>query len=762
MLKAEIKQEIKDFLKIHGCALGIQIIKNFNIDDARYITNCIEQLILKDEIKKIFYRGFDFYVLRGNELEVKRKIRILKKYIEKVVSKYGPLRAKPLVKKIRDEYDYTVSHLTIYRLVKELIEDGKLGAIKIALSNIYYIKNDQEQALEAKTLIKELESKKKVKKIEILATKFCDRLIIKYNLKTSESQILMEINKKIKPFLNIDCMGRSYNDLLLVLCLILIKREIFYLIRKDSEFIILLPWLSLHEIFLRKKTEVFRGLRNKSFQYFIKQIINKNNFCEDVSRIKIINTPDHFLRMKFLLSYFNLDKEIEVKIMDFIKISIKKGFKISGKDSKGVLGGVIYFITKKLNIRLTQQEIANKLSITEVTLRSRYKEIKVLYEKTPFTIELADNVIDKKQKSVDNNITVDERVIYIENDYESQIQEIEIEDGNDTTDRLFEMLTKEEIEDLSRLSNDFLCFLIDKFHDMKSESFLYNCTSIEYYDKFYLKFNLPFNKKAKRAGRYFNFFKGNYIASDTIYTLRQSRGYGCVKNLEDRIKCQIDSCDQRLKKNFCNLYSNNIWASDYDNMLGTRKGWRFVKEYPERVYKIFLKRIKIPILPFLKILYKDELKSNNFISLIEKFKQDFNFNQEEFNLYFCLSEESSDTEDLNDKKIQNLEKIVNDELLIEMDGNTPNITFEKQIQLIFTANENGIYQTSCGKSYLQKKNLLKHYLGCPECSNQLLKKDNKGFFCCKCGRKYKYSYQFSNHVKHCEDFKDYLDRIIMK
>jgi transcription initiation factor TFIIB len=51
-------------------------------------------------------------------------------------------------------------------------------------------------------------------------------------------------------------------------------------------------------------------------------------------------------------------------------------FPISGIDPKGLCAGAIYIACKLKNIELTQLEIANIVGITEVTLRSRYKELK--------------------------------------------------------------------------------------------------------------------------------------------------------------------------------------------------------------------------------------------------------------------------------------------------------------------------------------------------------------------------------------------------
>ncbi|GAH07277.1 unnamed protein product, partial [marine sediment metagenome] len=48
---------------------------------------------------------------------------------------------------------------------------------------------------------------------------------------------------------------------------------------------------------------------------------------------------------------------------------------ISGKDPKGLCAGAIYLIAKLRNVKVSQKDISKVISVTEVTLRSRYKEL---------------------------------------------------------------------------------------------------------------------------------------------------------------------------------------------------------------------------------------------------------------------------------------------------------------------------------------------------------------------------------------------------
>ncbi|MFX1501704.1 MAG: transcription initiation factor IIB family protein [Promethearchaeota archaeon] len=70
-----------------------------------------------------------------------------------------------------------------------------------------------------------------------------------------------------------------------------------------------------------------------------------------------------------------LDSEVE-KLTTKILNTYKERFSISGKDPKGLCAGAIYLASKIKNRDVTQQKIVENVGITEVTLRSRYKELK--------------------------------------------------------------------------------------------------------------------------------------------------------------------------------------------------------------------------------------------------------------------------------------------------------------------------------------------------------------------------------------------------
>ncbi|MBN1213891.1 MAG: transcription initiation factor IIB [Candidatus Lokiarchaeota archaeon] len=91
-------------------------------------------------------------------------------------------------------------------------------------------------------------------------------------------------------------------------------------------------------------------------------------------KLKAPNTNPRSLIPKFIAE-LNLNNEVE-RIADKIVDTFSNHFPISGKDPKGICAGAIYIATRLKNLDFTQKEIAEKIGITEITLRSRYKELK--------------------------------------------------------------------------------------------------------------------------------------------------------------------------------------------------------------------------------------------------------------------------------------------------------------------------------------------------------------------------------------------------
>ena len=69
-----------------------------------------------------------------------------------------------------------------------------------------------------------------------------------------------------------------------------------------------------------------------------------------------------------------LDTDVEKSTVQVLKAFISQ-YSTSGKDPKGLCAGALYLVSKKKDKRVSQKEIANIIGVTEVTLRSRYKEL---------------------------------------------------------------------------------------------------------------------------------------------------------------------------------------------------------------------------------------------------------------------------------------------------------------------------------------------------------------------------------------------------
>jgi len=72
----------------------------------------------------------------------------------------------------------------------------------------------------------------------------------------------------------------------------------------------------------------------------------------------------------------SLPMKIQKKAIDMLREASKNGLKRTGKDPKGLAAACIYIAAKDGAMRKTQSTVADVAKITEVTLRSRSKQIK--------------------------------------------------------------------------------------------------------------------------------------------------------------------------------------------------------------------------------------------------------------------------------------------------------------------------------------------------------------------------------------------------
>jgi len=75
-----------------------------------------------------------------------------------------------------------------------------------------------------------------------------------------------------------------------------------------------------------------------------------------------------------------LPENIKIEALNLLKKVSKKGLTLIGKDPKGLAAAILYLVAKNTKFKKNQEEIAQIAKITEVTMRSRLKDIKSLIE----------------------------------------------------------------------------------------------------------------------------------------------------------------------------------------------------------------------------------------------------------------------------------------------------------------------------------------------------------------------------------------------
>ena len=89
--------------------------------------------------------------------------------------------------------------------------------------------------------------------------------------------------------------------------------------------------------------------------------------------IKSPNTDPSALIPTYIVN-LKLNHEIEETATKIVNAFSAK-FSTSGKDPKGIVAGALYLACKIKGLNLTQKQISDVVGVTEVTLRSRFKEL---------------------------------------------------------------------------------------------------------------------------------------------------------------------------------------------------------------------------------------------------------------------------------------------------------------------------------------------------------------------------------------------------
>jgi len=129
---------------------------------------------------------------------------------------------------------------------------------------------------------------------------------------------------------------------------------------------------------------IYLAIRLKRIPRTLQEILDESSESEkDIRRcyrvlirefnIKSPNTNPSDLIPTYIAT-LKLGPDIEINSTKIVN-AYSERFSTSGKDPKGIVAGAIYLACRIKGLELTQKDIANVVGVTEVTLRSRYKEL---------------------------------------------------------------------------------------------------------------------------------------------------------------------------------------------------------------------------------------------------------------------------------------------------------------------------------------------------------------------------------------------------
>jgi transcription initiation factor TFIIB len=129
---------------------------------------------------------------------------------------------------------------------------------------------------------------------------------------------------------------------------------------------------------------IYLAIRLKRIPRTLQEILDESSESEkDIRRcyrvlirefnIKSPNTNPSDLIPTYIAT-LKLGPDIEINSTKIVN-AYSERFSTSGKDPKGIVAGAIYLACRMKELELTQKRIAEVVGVTEVTLRSRYKEL---------------------------------------------------------------------------------------------------------------------------------------------------------------------------------------------------------------------------------------------------------------------------------------------------------------------------------------------------------------------------------------------------
>ena len=129
---------------------------------------------------------------------------------------------------------------------------------------------------------------------------------------------------------------------------------------------------------------IYYSIRNKKLPRTMQEVLKETTEnAKDVRRcyralirelnLKVPTTDPASLIPKYVTD-LGANSDIEQMASKIVQVYTSK-FTTSGKDPKGIVAGALYIACKLKNLEFTQKQIADIVGVTEVTLRSRYKEL---------------------------------------------------------------------------------------------------------------------------------------------------------------------------------------------------------------------------------------------------------------------------------------------------------------------------------------------------------------------------------------------------
>jgi transcription initiation factor TFIIB len=127
--------------------------------------------------------------------------------------------------------------------------------------------------------------------------------------------------------------------------------------------------------FVSKKLNIPVMFKDIVYESTADAVIIKNCYKALIKKFRL---PNHNLNPLLFIQRYSSELDLDIETQQLIvKIltHFLKNDEFDGKNPMGLCGGAIYFAAKLKGKKITQRQIAKKVGITDLTLRSRYKEI---------------------------------------------------------------------------------------------------------------------------------------------------------------------------------------------------------------------------------------------------------------------------------------------------------------------------------------------------------------------------------------------------